>query len=64
MLTLGAIALMNRANPIPYMTFDVNARVFLYGMLIAAAFGLISGVYPAWRMSRMHPVNALRGGAL
>jgi putative ABC transport system permease protein len=63
-LTAGALALLNSANPIPHMTFEVNARVFLYGMLIAAAFGVISGVWPAWRMSRMHPVNALRGGAL
>jgi putative ABC transport system permease protein len=62
-LSVGAVTLLNRANPIPYMTFDVNARIFVWGMLIAAAFGVISGVYPAWRMSRMHPVNALRGGA-
>jgi putative ABC transport system permease protein len=33
-------------------------------MLLAAFFGVVSGVYPAWRMSRMHPVNALRGGVL
>ena len=64
LLTAGAIGLLNRVNPVPYMTFDVNVRVFLYGILIAAVFGVISGVYPAWRMSRMHPVNALRGGAL
>ena len=25
-------------------------------------FGLISGVYPAWRMSRLNPVDALKGG--
>jgi putative ABC transport system permease protein len=25
-------------------------------------FGLISGVYPAWRMSRLNPVQALKGG--
>lgn len=64
LLAVAALALLNRANPIPYMIFDVNFRIFLYGMVIAAAFGVISGVYPAWRMSRMHPVNALRGGAL
>lgn len=63
-LTAGALALLNRAAPVAYMTFEINARVFVYGMLIAAAFGVISGVWPAWRMSRMHPVNALRGGAL
>jgi putative ABC transport system permease protein len=37
-------------------------RVFVYGQLMAVAFGVISGVYPAWRMSRLHPVDALRGG--
>jgi putative ABC transport system permease protein len=32
-------------------------------MLIAVLFGIVSGLYPAWKMSRLHPVNALRGGA-
>lgn len=59
-LILGA---MSRAQFIPYAIFDVNLRIFFYGMLLAAFFGIVSGVYPAWRMSRMHPVNALRGGA-
>ena len=36
-------------------------RVFLYGLAIALFFGLLSGVYPAWRMSKLHPVQALRG---
>ncbi|HEX8410203.1 MAG TPA: ABC transporter permease [Thermoanaerobaculia bacterium] len=49
---------------VPYLALDVNLRIFGYGMLMAIAFGIFSGVYPAWRMSRMHPVNALRGGAL
>ena len=48
---------------IPYAVFSVNPRIFGYGMLLAAFFGIVSGVYPAWRMSRMHPVNALKGGA-
>ena len=26
-------------------------------------FGLLSGVYPAWRMSRLHPVAALKGAS-
>ena len=43
--------------------FEVNGRVFTYGMLIAVFFGVLSGVYPAWRMSRLDPVLALRGGA-
>jgi putative ABC transport system permease protein len=57
------VSLISEAQFIPYATFTVNPRVFGYGILLAAFFGIISGVYPAWRMSRMHPVNALKGGA-
>jgi putative ABC transport system permease protein len=54
---------LTASNLIHYAQFHVNLRVFLYGMLIALAFGLISGVYPAWRMSRLNPVQALKGAA-
>jgi putative ABC transport system permease protein len=63
-LSTIVLAAISRAEVIPYATFDVNLRIFLYGMILAAIFGVVSGVYPAWRMSRMNPVNALRGGAL
>ena len=29
----------------------------------AVVFGALSGLVPAWRMARLHPVDALRGGA-
>ena len=45
-----------------YAHFTINLRVFAYGMGLAVVFGLISGVYPAWRMSRLNPVQALKGG--
>jgi putative ABC transport system permease protein len=47
---------------IPYAQFHINLRLLGYGLAAALFFGLFSGVYPAWRMSRMHPVDALRGG--
>jgi putative ABC transport system permease protein len=43
---------------------SINLRVFAYGMLAAGVFGIISGGYPAWKMSRLNVVNALRGGSL
>lgn len=60
-LSAVALAILNRSGVIPYAQFGLNARVFGYGFLLALAFGLISGVYPAWRMSRLNPVDALGG---
>jgi putative ABC transport system permease protein len=63
LLSVAAIALLNRAGVIPYAHFDVNLRIFAYGMGLTALFGVLSGAWPAWRMSRLQAVNALRGGA-
>jgi putative ABC transport system permease protein len=63
---LSALVLvaLNRSGVIPYANFDLNLRIFGYGVLGALVFGLISGVWPAFRMSRMQAVDALRGGSL
>ncbi|MGI8673332.1 MAG: ABC transporter permease [Luteitalea sp.] len=52
---------VNQSGLIPYAALALNPRIFMWGMALAAAFGLLSGVYPAWRMSRVHPVIALKG---
>jgi putative ABC transport system permease protein len=64
-LVLSALALsaLNASGLIPYAQFTMNSRVFVYGLGIAVFFGLLSGVYPAWRMSRLHPVAALKGAS-
>jgi putative ABC transport system permease protein len=62
---IGSAAVLraiNQSGVFQYSQLALNPRVFAYGLALALAFGLISGVYPAWRMARLHPVDALRGG--
>ena len=54
---------LTESDLIPYAEFHLNHRIFLYGLALAVFFGLFSGVYPAWKMSRLHPVQALKGGS-
>jgi putative ABC transport system permease protein len=60
--SLLALRLIAESGVIAYADFHVNYRIFLYGLALTIFLGLFSGVYPAWRMSRLHPVAALKGG--
>jgi putative ABC transport system permease protein len=62
LLTVAVLAAVNESGAVPYSQFTVSTRVFLAGQLMAIGFGVLSGAYPAWRMSRLQPVDALRGG--
>lgn len=55
---------VTHSDLIPYAEFEPNLRIFAAAMGIALFFGVFSGVYPAWKMSRLHPVEALRGKML
>lgn len=52
---------LNASGLIPYARLGINTRIFVYGLFFSVVFGVLSGVYPAWRMSRLHPIVALRG---
>jgi len=62
-LSFFVLRALTASGWIQYAQFQINARVFLYGLALAALFGLLSGVYPAWRMSRLNPVQALKGAS-
>ncbi|MHC4611067.1 MAG: ABC transporter permease, partial [Planctomycetota bacterium] len=62
----GAFALLKIVTlfpQVPLLTFQLNWRIFLAALALATVFGFLSGVWPAWKMSRQHPVDALKGGA-
>jgi putative ABC transport system permease protein len=62
----GAFVLLEVATlfpQTPFFTFQLSWRIFAATLALAIVFGLLSGVWPAWKMSRQHPVLALRGGA-
>jgi putative ABC transport system permease protein len=55
LLWLGASGL------IPYLQVQINFAVFALGLILTIVFGVLSGVVPAWKMSRLAPVLALKG---
>ena len=59
-LSIIAIYILNSLNLIANLELSVNFTVLFIGLLICLFFGLLSGVYPAWRMSKLNVVNALK----
>lgn len=54
------IHFINNANFIDNVVLSVNLTVLFCALLTCFVFGILSGVYPAWRMSRLNVVTALK----
>jgi putative ABC transport system permease protein len=54
------IEVINSSNLISNLHLIINFTVLFYALIACLVFGLLSGVYPAWRMSKMHVVTALK----
>ena len=59
-LTYLVLQMLGAAAIVQYAEFRLNHRIFLYGLVMTLFFGLVSGVWPAWKMSRLHVVEAFR----
>jgi putative ABC transport system permease protein len=60
-LALLAMYFISLSGLVPFHSFEINFRVLAAAVSVILFFGVLSGVYPAWKMSRMTPINALKG---
>ena len=60
-LAAGVLHVLNDSQFFPYSNFGLNGRVFGVALAIALLFGLLSGAYPAYKLSKLPAVQALKG---
>lgn len=60
LLAVVLIYLINSSQVLPNTVLQFNYKVFLYSLLICLGFGILSGLLPAYKMSKVHIVNALK----
>jgi putative ABC transport system permease protein len=60
-LAASALHLLNTSGLIAYTEFGLNGRVFAGAVVAVLFFGILSGVYPAYKMSKLQAVKALKG---
>jgi len=63
-LALIIIYVINDSQILEDTILNFNFKVFIYSLLICLFFGILSGLIPAWRMSKVHIVNALKQNSL
>jgi putative ABC transport system permease protein len=62
-LALAALALelLEASGTLPGADLTLGPATLAGSGLLAAVFALLSGALPAWRMARLHPIDALSG---
>jgi putative ABC transport system permease protein len=59
-MSVVAMRILNASDIAPNLDLKINLTVLFYSLLACLVFGLLSGVYPAWRMSKLNVVTALK----
>lgn len=60
LISFVTMKVINASDIITNMHLTINLTVLGYSLLASVFFGLMSGVYPAWRMSKLKVVTALK----
>ncbi len=60
LLAVWLIHTINETQVFGDITLDFSTSAFLYGVGITLFFGILSGLLPAWRMSSLHVIQALK----
>ncbi|MFK8105002.1 MAG: ABC transporter permease [Saprospiraceae bacterium] len=60
LLALLLFFVINSSQVLPETILSFNYQVFFYSFLICLFFGILSGLIPAYKMSKIHIVNALK----
>ena len=60
LLSFIVLQIINSSDLISNIHLTINLTVLGFSLLACLVFGLLSGVYPAWRMSRLQVVTALK----
>ena len=63
-LAVLGIYLINDTRLMGDVVLKINYRFFSYSIIICLIFGLLSGLLPAYKMSKMHVVSALKQNKL
>ncbi|MFD2871884.1 ABC transporter permease [Mucilaginibacter ximonensis] len=60
LLSTLALYFINQSDFLDGLHLTLNFTILFYGLIACLVFGILSGVYPAWRMSKLAIVKALK----
>jgi putative ABC transport system permease protein len=63
-LAILVLYLINDSEILPELVLGFNLRVFAYSILICLGFGVLSGLLPAWKVSRLQIADVLKSNQL
>lgn len=64
LLTIGVMTLLNSSGILGKMHLSLNPKLFLIGLFVTILFGILSGLFPAWKMSKIEIAKAIKTNSI